>query len=245
MKRFLILFTIIIPFVAKSQDDLKIKSKKDYNKILIGISFSSDFNYRTLKKTDENVTTKDIFQHNNATETFKLGYTTGLNICYNFSNTIGIEAGVQYSNKGYRTKEMNFSGTNLANDIKTKLRYNYYYIDLPTKVNFTFGQKKIRLFTSIGASTNFFIKNINTTIVQYSDNSKKKYSQNTVGKHQKYNKIYISPLVSLGINYKLNEKFNLRVESIFRYGILPINYGDPIKGYLWNGGLNLGLYYGL
>ncbi len=51
-------------------------------------------------------------------------------------------------------------------------------------------------------------------------------------------------MVSVGVEYKINERMNLRVEPTFRYGLLTV-IDFPVAGYLYSGGLNIGYYVGL
>jgi hypothetical protein len=50
--------------------------------------------------------------------------------------------------------------------------------------------------------------------------------------------------MSVGIDYRINEKMNLRIEPTFRYGVLKI-IDTPVTGYLYSGGINVVYYYGL
>ena len=58
------------------------------------------------------------------------------------------------------------------------------------------------------------------------------------------NRVNLSPMLSLGIDYKINDKMNLRVEPTARFGVLSVLDGS-IKEYLYSGGLNLSYYFGL
>ena len=84
----------------------KIKSSSSaFNKIQLGVNFSSDINYRTLKNEGENSSTDIVLKARNENEIPKFGYTGGVSIGLNFNRFIGIETGIQYSNKGYQTKK--------------------------------------------------------------------------------------------------------------------------------------------
>jgi len=165
---------------------------------------------------------------------------------------IGIELGIQFSNKGYQANVENLTFGDLIDPrrgfvyttlLPTKVRfiYNYYYFDIPLKINYIFGKKKIRFITSAGLATNIFIKETLSSIIDYSDGTSEKYSQQSSDEN---NTVNLSPFVSAGIDYKLNERNNLRIEPTFRYGVLKIN-NYPISDYLWNAGLNISYYFGL
>lgn len=79
-----------------------------------------------------------------------------------------------------------------------------------------------------------------TNILYYSDRKDKQKSPTNFD----YNKVNISPTVSVGFDYKINSRMNLRVEPTFRYGVLKITK-TPVTGYLYSGGLNVSYYFGL
>jgi hypothetical protein len=107
-------------------------------------------------------------------------------------------------------------------------------------VYFTTGKKKVRFFTSAGITTNIFIKETQTFKLCYSDRSENK----TIPTNFNYNRVNISPSLSVGIDYKINGKMNLRAEPIFRYGVLKIT-DSSITSYLYSSGLNLGYSLGI
>ena len=192
-------------------------------------------------------------QSDNQMDAPKFGFTSGIAFCCNFSKRLGIETGIQYSNKGFRTKEdaLIFGGapprrgsTSILPPIKSgHFVYNYHYIDIPLKVHFVLGKKRVRFVGGIGICTNIFIAANNVFVGKEYDgktiriSSKGSYFNN-------YNEINFSPVVSLGVDYKINKKTNLRVEPSFKYALLPTQ-NSPITAYLWSGGLNISYYFGL
>jgi hypothetical protein len=104
MKRLIILTAMMISFAAFGQDIEKPKASAEFKRLLIGLNISPDYCYRTLKNNDDSAIGSMIIDLRNKNEVPKIGYTAGLNICYNISRHLGIEAGVQYSNKGYAFK---------------------------------------------------------------------------------------------------------------------------------------------
>jgi hypothetical protein len=235
-------------FAQEKEEDVH---ESDFKRIQIGINFSPDYCYRILKSDDsENADLVTALRDKN--ETVKLGYTTGLNLVYNFNKRFGVEIGAQFSNKGYRTKKMNYgdpidsrNGFNFPppnnEPVSGKFIYNNYYIDVPLKVNFILGKKKIRFISSAGFATNIFIKETSKLILDYDDGSTEKRINSTPFD---YNRINISLMISAGIDWKINSKNNLRVEPTFRYGVLK-TIDAPVTAYLWSAGLNIGYYFGL
>lgn len=225
-----------------AQDKPKATSDTGFRKVQIGINFSPDLCYRTLKNKSLSISNDLLINLRNDMETTKLGYTTGLNVCFNINKSIGLETGIQYSNKGYQTKMRDLKYTLPEPDLpyKAKRRYNFHYIDIPVKANFTFGKKKVRFFTSAGITTNIFLQETQTLVLVYTDRT----SRETNPTNYKFNRINISPTISAGIDYKINDRTNLRVEPTFRYGVLKI-IDESLTEYIYSGGLNIGYYYGL
>ncbi len=213
----------------------------DFEKIQIGVNFSPDLCFIKLKNNDGSAFSDSIIQARNADETMKLGFTFGANVCYNLNKHMGIEAGIQLSNKGYQTqfRELIFGMPGTSAPVKSKSVYNIQYLDIPVKANFSFGEKSIRFFTSIGLITNIFIKETVTTVT-VSDQTQRKTSPT----NYKYKSINLSPMISAGIHYPINSKLSLRAETVMRYSLLKIT-DAPVTGYVSNAGLNIGFYIGL
>jgi len=227
-------FLVVITFGQKS---------KQGNKISIGYNFSPDYNFRTLKNGDGNSSTDLVIKVRNDIEKAKFGFTTGFNITFHFSNLLSFETGVQYSNKGYKTKEqdLTYFPPNPSSPYKATTSYSYQYIGIPLKAKFTFGKNKTRFISSAGFITNFLIGAKQSINYKYSDGKKEKKNQSSTSG---YNKIDISPMVSIGIDYKLTDKIHLSAEPTFRFGLSKTK-DAPVKEKLWNAGLVIGISYNL
>lgn len=242
MKHLTIILLTLKVFNCYGQDKTKETPTSDFRRVQFGINFSPDVCFRTLKNNDGSRSSDLTIDQRNKKETVKFGYTTGLNVCFNIKKFVGLETGLQYSNKGYQTKKQDliFAQPEPSLPKQSKFIYHFHTIDIPVKVNFTIGQKKVRFFTSVGVTTNIFIKETETSFFYYSDHTDKKTSQTRFD----YSKVNISPTISVGIDYKINSRMNLRVEPTFRYGVLKI-IDTPVTGYLYSGGLNISYYHGL
>lgn len=213
-------------------------------KLQIGIVFSPDLNFRTLKNNDGSAASSTEIEMRNSNEKAKFGYTAGVNACYNITPNWSIEAGIQYSQKGYQTKENHYIMIEPEPGVPEKTRYihNFYYTDLPIKVNYMAGVGKIRFITSAGITTNYFIKEMQTQKDSYADGTIKRHSREVT--EFTYNTVNITPTISAGIDYQITNQLNIRVEPVFRYGALKI-IDTPITAHLWNTGVNFGCYFRL
>lgn len=234
----------ITAYSVHGQNQTHKNSKSDFRRVQIGINISPDVCFRNLKNNDNRVLSAYLINLRNDMEVAKLGYTAGLNICYNINRFIGLETGIQYANRGYQTKKLDITPDpgQPSNSFpeQAKFIYNYYYADIPLKLNITVGQKKLRYCASIGLTTNVFLKEKEQIILFYSKSTTKSSSITDID----YKKINISPTFSIGIDYKINSRMNLRVEPTFRYGARKI-IEAPITAYLYSGGLNIGYNFGL
>lgn len=233
MKQFLMLFLTLLSFTTFGQNS------KQANKISIGYNFSIDNSFRTLKNSDGNSSTDLVINSRNNIEIAKIGYTTGLNLLFHFSDLFGFETGVQYSNKGYKTKEQELTYLPPNPSLPNKLTssYSYQYIGIPLKAKFSFGKSKAHFTSAAGFMTNFLINIKQTNNYTYSDgNTEKKNQSSTTG----FNKVDISPMVSIGVDYNLTDKIHIIAEPTFRFGLLSTK-DAPVKEKLWNAGLNLGV----
>lgn len=210
-----------------------------YRKVQIGINISPDLCFRKLCNNDSSTIINWFIDERNRLEKVKTGYSIGLNVCFNIKKFISLESGMHYSNKGYQTIKQDYTVSQPDPVIpdQSKFIYSFHYIDIPLKLNLMLGQHKIRYFTSVGLTTNFFIKEVVTNLSYFSDRTvKTKYKSD-----YNYQHLNLSPTFSIGIDYKIKDNMSLRIEPYFSYGLLKI-IDAPITGYLYSGGLNIACY---
>ena len=240
MRRLFILLATAASFAAQGQEN---KPAKHLKKIQVGINFSPDYDFRTLKNNDGSSSSGLVIKSRNDAEAVKFGYTAGFNICISFSQLAGLETGIQYSNKGYKTKKqaLFYIPPDPGLPVNSKSIYSYQYIGIPLKVKFGFGNGKLRFLSSVGLMANFLLNVKHTSIYEYADNRTEKKKQSTTAG---YKKVDISPVISAGIDYKISSRIHLTAEPTFRYGILKTT-DTPVTEKLWSAGLNFGAYYSL
>ncbi len=227
--RYLFLFAIIIFVSLNSYAQRKLK---------IGINFSPDYCYRILKVDSTNNHTKSLMNYRNETEIPKISFSTSINLLYQFSNNFELETGLQYSNNGYRTKKSKVNGFDYY------FKYSFHQLNLPVRIIYkTNWEKKMQFTSSVGIATSYLFKY--QTITFLSENNEKfERKAYDYTKIYNYKEINFMPTVSIGIDYVINNKFNLKLEPTFRYGLVKI-IKTPITERLWNVGLNMGFYYTL
>jgi hypothetical protein len=252
MKYTILILTLFYSIIGLSQGNDNSGQTNNAKHFFIAANFSTDVCYRTLKIVDaSSIGASIVYDDRNKNEIIKIGYSTGINACYFLTEKIALEIGFQYSDKGYERKWSNllfgsmidprygfvYDSTNLPK--KIKYNYNDYYLDIPFRVKYFFGNKRINFVTSAGLTTNIFIKEVSTGVLEYSNGDIERQNNNSTFD---YKKIDLSPTFSLGVNYKITESMYLSIEPTFRYGILKI-IDAPLTGYLYSGGLNILYYY--
>lgn len=238
MKQVMLLIAILACFTLKAQDS------KQQKKVLIGFNFSPDYSYRTLKLSDGNSPVNVVIDVRNQIEKAKFGYTTGLNVSVNVNDCVALETGVQFANKGYQTKdrELVYADPPAPSDpTQASLRYSYHYIGIPMRVKFSLGKGKARFVSSAGFTTNFLLNASQTAHLKYADGKTKKNKQSSTAD---FKRMDVSPMVSVGLHYKLNNNIHVTAEPTFRYGLLKI-MDAPVAEHLWSAGLNLAIYHNI
>ena len=243
VKKFLILI-ISIPFITNGQENKKNKANRN---IFIGFSFSPDYAYRTLKNSDGSPSSELLIDSRNERERGKFSFTTGLNLNARLSKKIELQTGFLYSDKGFRIFQKNTNSSPRPTDpTHIKYQYSFNYLDVPLKLNFISGSGKVKFIAGAGLTANFLLDESETVTFIYADGSEKEYPQS----YGFYNKFNLSSLISAGAEFKLRENIFLRAEPTFRYGLLkiidnpvPAYLWTEITAYLWDVGLNMGIYY--
>jgi hypothetical protein len=224
---------------------------QDARKWFLGCSFSPDLCYRKLSNGSGDPTIDGIIAARNKSEHLKLGFTTGLNVKYQFNEVVSFETGLMYSNKGYKLRTDNIifgdqvdPGHTPSAGGQFRVRYNYKYLDLPLKINIAFAREETYSFYfTAGVVVNVFLEQKNVSTFT-SPNQPKQVTSSGGELFQTNNSLNISPFIGPGVRFGLGKRLHMQVEPLFRYGLLPL-YNAPIKGYLWNWGLNTVLYYAL
>lgn len=242
---------LFISFSAFAVKDKKKKEEKPLSKFSLGINFSPDINYR-LVKSDGSVIGNFLQKYYDTTEIVKFGYTLGLGFCYEINKHISFETGLQYSNKGFKTKPFEvliFPQQNdtsydpiLYNLKSLSSTYNFQYLDIPLKVNFIFGNKRVKFIGSSGFVLNFLVGLSKTSELKYLNGETKVTTAQDKTTYKSIRKVNLSPMISAGIDCSLTKHLSLRLEPTFRFGIIKI-YNSGVSSYLYNAGLNTSLYW--
>lgn len=218
--------------------------QSDFSKrFSFGVSFSPDYTYRTLKS---NVDELDFIDIRNESESARFGFTTGLSVKYLLSERWVLESGLQYADRGDKmeTEDTGYvfpeDGSDPVIPDKTESINHYYFLGVPLKVNFYLLNKRCNVFLSGGVSTDFF-SGSNTKQIHTIDGEKQisSYSEEGVD----FNTINFVGLAGFGIDYRINEKLELRFEPMLRYSFSSLTSYSDLHTYLYSYGLNFAIYF--
>jgi len=231
MRKKIIFFIIFFPilFTAQTIDSLKPK------KFAIGINYSPDYCYQILNKSTTN----------NPIELPKYGYTAGITFLSNLGKHISLETGLFISDKGRNS--INNLSYYLAPDGSAqvfsfaKIDHHYYYVDIPVKVNFNILSKRLKLYISIGAATDVFLRIKSVShISDINGNTKTTvYTNNSISSVSRLN---FSGILGIGISYDLTKRWGLKIEPTYRQYLIPITDFN-VKKYFYSIGANVGVSY--
>jgi Outer membrane protein beta-barrel domain len=236
MKKTYLLLLLLAPVILAAQGN------KIPVKLFVGLNFSPDYSYRTLK-SDGSTGAELVSRFRNDQEIAKPGYTTGITLLLALSPKIILESGLQLSGKGYKTKEMELAyfPPNPAAPVAATGNFRFRYLGIPLRAKFAFGRPNFRLMPGIGCMINFLTSSTHKYRYTYSDGHKEEREESF---NTEYRKTDFSPMISLGTDIRLNSRFHILAEPTYRWGMVSPK-DSPITEKLWSAGLNVGLFYTL
>jgi hypothetical protein len=236
--KYVFIFLILIPILAWSQnaDTTAMRERA------IGFAFSPDYTFRTLT-SDGSSSAKYIVNFRDSMEIPQFGYTAGVNFSLNIRSRMALETGLLFSKKGYQTETYTPIWTTPDPILPTNLQYiyDYFYLDVPVKLNYYLLNNRVKFFVTAGLSTNIFLAQKTQFNYVYSDGQAVNNSSTVF---TNYTRINMAGLAGFGLEYDFTKRLNLRFEPTFRHSITSI-VSSPVKGYLWSVGLNTGLFFRL
>jgi hypothetical protein len=236
------LFFLLLPLslYCNTGDTIKKVDSINAEKMQLGLVYSPELAYRTLRSGADGKWMKDV---RDTLEIPKFGYSAGISFSYQLSNKCTFEVEALFSDKGERTKKYELANEVYGNQDKIPSKSSfvdhYYFLDIPLKINYYLITGKVKLFVSAGASVNTFLYQRTTAIIERKDGSEEKYSTVT---HPNFEKLNFALLFGAGLNYDLTDKYVFKLEPVFKHAITPL-VNAPVKSYLYSVGINLGISY--
>ncbi len=236
--KFLFVLLLVIPLSLFCQKGDSTKTIK----LSIGLTFSPDYCYRTMVSDPDFQLFADFL---NEYEIPKVGFTSGLNLCFKPVKRFSFETGLLYSDKGEKTIEYSLyyqAPTTQADPALPKTSryvYHYIYLDIPFKANFFILTKRAKLSVGAGISTNLYLSNYITNIHTYSDGHESRESSKNL--FYTFPPLNIAAIAGVGFSYDITKKLYIKFEPTGRYSITPTS-STPIRKNMYSVGLNTGIY---
>ena len=224
----LLLFLIITVLSLNAQD------KSD-----IGLNFSSNFTFRTLKTNDTDF--QWLIDYRNEFDQAKFGFNVGGTYTYQFDKGLTILMGIQYTRFGNRRSNILFQGPGI--DGIGSFQNSYGYIGVPLTMGYTYDfNDKWGLTAAVGAILSVLLDDRGSYIIQWSDGTVD--SATDVNFDNPYDFYRFHPLFksSIGIQYKPRGAFYVKFEPTFQYSLIPIK-DAPVHERLYSIGVNMGVHY--
>ena len=227
----LLLLLIVFPLTVFCQtSDSLTKSK-----LTIGLSFSPDYCFRTIKNPNSSILLPEIPS---------FGFTTGLNLIYNPNRRIGFETGLLFFDNTEKTKQYDliFSPYNPNNPTKNTFTWHYLNLGIPIKIHYLILTQRIKLYLSAGISANLLFVEKTNSILEYSDGHTEISNSTNTGLIS----MNFAAIGGLGVSYDLSDKFALKIEPTYRRFIfIPSSLWGQSLGTYHSTGLDIGLNYKL
>ena len=213
----------------------------------VGVSFSNDLGYRTLYVDSSSSDLEGIKANSDEDAKMKYGFTTGINLIRSIG-VFQLETALLFAQRGYivREGELNFGNQIDARkgfiypvqegDNYFKFKDRYSFIDVPIKLNYLMGDKRLHYTVSVGCALNILLNAKSAFVMGKGAKKEKRVSDFDT---EKMRKLTFSPQASLGLIYDIQENASIRLEPTFRYSFSRMFKNYPINQSLWNVGLNL------
>ncbi len=207
------------------------------SRLSIGLNFSPNYSFRNLEYSDEFEWLAKQREH----ETASFGFNTGLVILYRLATRAELELNFQFSRQAWQLKDLPLINPNA--DLLGDGDYTYWndYIEIPLRINYRFLNKKVFIFVTAGVSANISLGGGSKAELRFNSGT----SEESVRKidRSQFRSMVLAPVVGLGFGYNFNERWNVRVEPLFRYSLNPITDDNAIliKQYNHSIGLQTGL----
>ena len=116
-----------------------------------------------------------------------------------------------------------------------QLSRDYWFIEIPVAARFEFSNKKFSPFIELGVSPSVYLTTRTKTVTDIGTDVT--YQK---GGTADYNNMHLVGFTSFGVNYSLNDKFQLFGQGIYRYHFTKL-VDAPISEHLYNYGLEVGV----
>ncbi len=202
-----------------------------------------DYSFRTLNTSLQDDITQLILDSRDG-DSKKLNWRFGLNYNIKVDKKLYLKTGIRLARIGYKgekrtgliwTQSINGSPPNPNLPSEVQFIYDYYFIEVPIIGRLDFLENKLTPFLELGISPSLYLRSRTKTITDLSTDVEFHSEENSA-----FNKLHFVGNLSLGVNYRINGKYHLFGQTIFRYHLTKTADSD-IKEHLYNYGIEVGM----
>ena len=220
--------------IARGQDTLA-----THGNWSLGLSGSLDMSYRTLVKNEDTPIVDGLYEFREDAEVPGLRYSAGVDVIRDLGAHWGLSLGIQYSDRGFRTKEngINFTDNTGATIADATLHYHHKFISFPLMVRYGSAKGKVRFRSALGASLDRLHEQHTVLVIEYPDGSEdEERFSDTFTEYEEWG---ISTIAEAGICVGLSEQFGLHFALRGRYQVNEL-VDAPLSAHLYDMGLIVG-----
>lgn len=243
MKRVLLIPAFVLALGCDAQVDTIPLASSPISRVLFGISASADLCFRVLETVPaSSMTATAPWSEEDQTT---LGYTAGLKVQYNFTPHWGLGVGAQYADRGYAFERVyHWILVDPVDPVVlggSNYRFDHRFIDIPVRLIFQTGGKRLRFTASLGVAGNVLLHVSMLSTFTYADGH---VTRSRVDLGTGYREVNLSAIGSMGAVLQINALSSIQVEPTFRANLFPINEGAN-RPTLRSAGLELTYFHAL
>lgn len=247
--RFIFLLALLSASPLFSQDTIPVTDEPVYrtgNHIYLGGFISPDLSYSIIPRNNNG--TPLIKNYQASYDIPKFSVTVGFEGLYQINRHLSLTLGLQYSGKGGKTEEIEYTPLATDDPVSMYYVYDYRYIDIPLRLDVYLSRGKVAPFITAGVSTNVFI-NQHTTVFGIDQNDQA--MENTYSSRSGFSAV--TPQLQAGAGIDIALKYSrLRIFPIYRLALTDTKLRETyaystttVDGKLYSIGLGINCFFGL
>ncbi|MEL7122594.1 MAG: hypothetical protein AAFO07_24320 [Bacteroidota bacterium] len=221
-----------------------------YNQVNSSIDLVAGFesSFRNLSTSNEEQAIQDILTRRNDTEEANTNWRFGFNYNKRLKNKVFLKTGLRLARVGYNeivdgliwgTEHDGMGGFNNVDssfDRTVQVSRGFFFLEVPVVARLELSRKKFSPFIEMGFSPSLYlttrVKSITETaiITDFSNQS-----------GEFFNELHFVGSIAIGANYSISDKIQIFGQPTFRYHITSLSKDRPIKEYLFNYGVEVGI----
>lgn len=243
MIRYIVLVVLPLASFAQNEEEEYVKTRpKPTRGFEFSIQITSGIGYRHLPKPESTYTAMYYHEPRTRSESPHGAVSAGLLAGYRVHTNVAVEVGTFYSYTSYCRNRLEHSGYNPAPIIYLRTIYRYESLDIPVRLRLNVGTGKFRFTGSIGATTNVYLRAVESYQGRWHENEETRFIENTTVDVPK--RVNLSPNISAGFEADITNSLGFRVEPSFSINALPTNINEyGLQEHLWTAGIGIILFF--